>query len=562
MSYIITKSNGQTLITLQDGTLDTTKTSITLVGKNYPGYGTTINQNMVRMLENFANSSSPSSPLVGQLWYDSSNGRLNIYNGSGFKPHSATILSTGRPTTNASGDFWFKSDTGQLFVYNGTDYNLIGPTVSNSNILAANITATGVIHGSYGEFDNDLAVTGTVTAANFVSTTIPQGRILFTTSGGQFSSSSTLAYDAGSDTVSMNNVTITGTTSFGTVYFGAGAVGAPSISRTSDTDTGFWFPTLNTIAASTNGAERLRIDASGNIGIGTSSPGSALDVKGTIRLSGSSSGYVGLAPAAAAGSTTYTLPSADGLAGYALTTNGAGVTSWTSNPGYVGSRGVQGFVGSASTVAGPPGSAGSLGYTGSSGGGGGGGGYTGSLGPQGPQGAIGYYGSVGGLGYTGSGAAGGGSSVTLADDTSTNASRYVLFTNQTSGTLSSTYVSTTKLQYNPSNGTVTATDFSATSDAKFKTILGAISDPLNKVLSLRGVRYNWNALAAANGINDEREQVGVIAQEVEKILPQAVEQTNSHLSVKYDKLVPLLIEAVKQLSETVDQLKQQLNDKQ
>ena len=56
--------------------------------------------------------------------------------------------------------------------------------------------------------------------------------------------------------------------------------------------------------------------------------------------------------------------------------------------------------------------------------------------------------------------------------------------------------------------------------------------------------------------------MGVIAQEVAKILPQAVEQTNSHLSVKYDKLVPLLIEAVKQLSDTVDQLKQQLNNKQ
>lgn len=564
MSYIITKSNGQTLITLQDGTLDTTKTSITLVGKNYPGYGTTINQNMVRMLENFSNATSPSSPLVGQLWYDSGTGRLNVYNGSGFKPHSATVLSTGRPTTNASGDFWFKSDTGQLFVYNGTDFSLIGPTVSNSNILAANITATGTIHGSYGEFDNDLSVTGTVTAANFVSTTIPQGRILFTTSGGQFSSSNTLTYDAGSDTVAMNNVTITGTTSFSTVYFGAGTVGAPSISRTSDTDTGFWFPTLNTIAASTNGTERLRIDTSGNIGIGTSSPGSALDVKGTVRLSGSSSGYVGLAPAAAAGSTTYTLPSADGLAGYALTTNGAGVTSWSANPGFVGSRGASGFVGSASTVAGPQGSQGLTGYTGSGGGGGGGSGYTGSSGSAGTNGTNGYtgsFGSQGSIGYTGSGAAGGGSSVTLADDTTTNASRYMLFTNQTSGTLSSTYVSTTKLQYNPSNGTVTATDFSATSDAKFKTILGAIDNPLSKVLSLRGVRYNWNALAAANGIKDDREQVGVIAQEVEKILPQAVEQTNSHLSVKYDKLVPLLIEAVKQLSDTVDQLKQQLNNK-
>jgi hypothetical protein len=66
------------------------------------------------------------------------------------------------------------------------------------------------------------------------------------------------------------------------------------------------------------------------VGIGTNNPGSRLDVKGTLRLSGSSSGYVGFAPAAAAGSTTYTLPSADGSNGQFLKTNGAGTLSWAS----------------------------------------------------------------------------------------------------------------------------------------------------------------------------------------------------------------------------------------
>lgn len=66
-----------------------------------------------------------------------------------------------------------------------------------------------------------------------------------------------------------------------------------------------------------------------NVGIGTSSPGSTLDVKGTLRLSGASSGWVGLTPASAAGNTTYTLPSADGTPGQFLTTNGSAVLSWS-----------------------------------------------------------------------------------------------------------------------------------------------------------------------------------------------------------------------------------------
>lgn len=95
---------------------------------------------------------------------------------------------------------------------------------------------------------------------------------------------------------------------------------------------GLYTPATNSIAISTSGSERLRVNSSGFVGIATTNPGSALDVYGTLRLSGSASGYVGIAPASAAGSTTYTLPSADGTNGQALLTNGSGTLSW-GNPG-------------------------------------------------------------------------------------------------------------------------------------------------------------------------------------------------------------------------------------
>lgn len=88
-----------------------------------------------------------------------------------------------------------------------------------------------------------------------------------------------------------------------------------------------------TTNGTTNQVDRIRIEHNGNVGIGTSAPGAPLDVKGAIRMSGSTSGYTGFQPAATAGSTVWTLPNADGSSGQVLSTNGAGVLSWITPSG-------------------------------------------------------------------------------------------------------------------------------------------------------------------------------------------------------------------------------------
>ena len=107
------------------------------------------------------------------------------------------------------------------------------------------------------------------------------------------------------------------------------------------------------------------------------------------------------------------------------------------------------------------------------------------------------------------------------------------------------------------NGDITAF---AGSDKRLKTNIETIDNALDKVIQISGVKYNWNELAEGKDITVR--EVGVIAQEIKEVLPEVViERDTGYLAVRYEKLVPLLIEAVKELSGKVDELQQKLNDK-
>lgn len=79
MSYIINNSRGQVVAVIPDGTINTSATSLALVGRAVNGYGESENENYVFLLENFANDTPPLQPILGQLWYDSDNDVLTAY---------------------------------------------------------------------------------------------------------------------------------------------------------------------------------------------------------------------------------------------------------------------------------------------------------------------------------------------------------------------------------------------------------------------------------------------------------------------------------------------------
>jgi hypothetical protein len=126
MAYVINKFSGEELIVLDDGTLDTT-TSLGLVGRNYVGYGETQNENFVFLLENFANTAPPSRPIVGQIWFNTTDDTAYAYDGLQWNPIGSAAISATTPTNNNKGALWLKTPVNQLFVYTGTEWRFIGP---------------------------------------------------------------------------------------------------------------------------------------------------------------------------------------------------------------------------------------------------------------------------------------------------------------------------------------------------------------------------------------------------------------------------------------------------
>jgi len=177
MAYTINLTDGTIFAVVADGTINTAS-SVTLVGKNYAGYGEFLDENFIHMLENFSNPTAPSAPLTGQLWYDNTNSRLSVFRGEYWKTISgASAVAYPGPQGNIVGDLWWDTTNDQLKTWSGTDggnvWKIAGPVYTRSQMItgAFPIDMTDIAsvpHVVTGLYSNGTLVSITNTDAAFV----------------------------------------------------------------------------------------------------------------------------------------------------------------------------------------------------------------------------------------------------------------------------------------------------------------------------------------------------------------------------------------------------------
>jgi len=312
MAYTVNKTNSSATpnsYTVQDSILNT-QTDISFIGKGYAGYGEIVAENFLHLLENFSNTSAPSKPIKGQLWFDESESRLKVYNGSSFNPLGGARYQSDTPASQTQGDLWIDSDSGQLYFYNGTSNILVGPPSSTGTTqgftyetITDTVPANQNIINLYSDGDRIAIIsknTFTPQAGITGFATITKGITLNSSLGVKFAGTATNA-DA------LSNLT---SSQFLRSDIAATAAGPLTISSTSGltigTATDFKFYITNDVATNPLAATIqntvqdkdiqfivndggvatavMTIDgATSRIGIGTAAPTTALDVSGTVK---------------------------------------------------------------------------------------------------------------------------------------------------------------------------------------------------------------------------------------------------------------------------------------
>jgi len=222
MSYTLYKTNGTLLTTVNDGSLDTT-TDLTFVGKNYSGYGPTLNQDLVSLLENFAGKVAPSKPITGELWYDSGTSKLRVYNSTRFKPVATIDSGNTYPTDLSQGDLFWNISEQKLYLYTGSGYIAIGP--QQSGLAATNTVQYANVYDTSNYTHNILEHNVQNRAGTLLATAISNSDSDFTLNGINAIPGYTKVYQGitfyGAN--QTNGVTRTSTTGSGYILWGTAA---------------------------------------------------------------------------------------------------------------------------------------------------------------------------------------------------------------------------------------------------------------------------------------------------------------------------------------------------
>jgi hypothetical protein len=460
---------------------------------------------------------------------------INIELGSIASPTDVTAAgggitlkgTTDKTITWGSTNGWTSSEdinvaSGKIYRINGT--SVLSATTLGSGVTASSLTSVGTL--------TNLTVTNTIT-------------------GSVSGSAGSVAASALTGTTLASGVTGSSLTSVGTIGTGvwnAGAVtssgGVQGTTLTSTVATGTAPLTVTSTTKVTNlnvdqvdGYHPDPLNTASSIVVRDASKNIA--VSGVV-LSGSTSGTSTLVASAAAGTTTFTLPTTTGTI---ITTGDTGTVTNTMLAGSIATSKITGLATSATTdttnasnITSGTLAAVRLATSGVTAGT-----YGGSANI--PVVTVDAYGRLTSVSNTSIV-----TGTTLVDEVASVSTYYPLLTTSTTGSISSANTSSTKLSYVPSTGTLTTVDLNTTSDAQYKENVETILDPMIILNNINGVSFNWK--------DSGNKSYGVIAQELQKVLPELVKQGDQGLSVSYIPLIAILIQAVKEQQKQINELKQ------